>query len=518
MFKKFTLKKGKTLLKGLKAGGLKTSSKSIAFHFKQALTQFLRQFYGEMKNLDFTKPPEEKNSAILKGLHKAISKRRFSIIIVESDGNDLWRGKALDSARLQTAPDLEILTVTREELFKVSPSGDYILQMNEDVCLRFDLLYRYEQLIRTGKDIKALHAGKVDLDARGCIKPGTLNAGVKKFQLPYEFSVSPSYGLLVAKEFWEPDITLEKLDLKGVFPTYVPLPLVGCFNGQMPLVSLDEKIGYFKAKGLDWEFSPGLLPNNLRALPPLEEEPEIQVIIPYKEHKELTLKAAASALQSRGVKVHVTAVDNGSQDKSIKEALEALGVSVLLVEEPFNYSRLNNLAAAKHSCRFIFFLNNDAEIEPDAFLEMARWASLPDIGMVGCRLHYPNGLIQHAGVHVLSKNPFGSVVWGHADEKMPFDECTWAKTLHAPDAVTAAAAMVERKKFDEVGGFDEVLYPIAFSDTDLCRRLLNKGYKSFYTPYAVGLHHESLSREAGFMEDFDHSSFLESFSELERLS
>ena len=67
---------------------------------------------------------------------------------------------------------------------------------------------------------------------------------------------------------------------------------------------------------------------------------------------------------------------------------------------------------------------------------------------------------------------------------------------------------VPKGRFLSVGGFDELLYPIAYSDTHLAHKLAMRGLKSLYTPYAAGLHHESLSRQAGLLEDFDRSIFL----------
>ena len=50
-----------------------------------------------------------------------------------------------------------------------------------------------------------------------------------------------------------------------------------------------------------------------------------------------------------------------------------------------------------------------------------------------------------------------------------------------------------------VGGFDEVNFEVAFNDVDLCMRLNQKGWQSFYEPRATLIHHESISR--GFDRD-----------------
>jgi GT2 family glycosyltransferase len=59
-------------------------------------------------------------------------------------------------------------------------------------------------------------------------------------------------------------------------------------------------------------------------------------------------------------------------------------------------------------------------------------------------------------------------------------------------AVTAACLMVEKRKFQLVGGFDEELQ-IALNDVDFCLKLMKKKFRNIYTPYVELYHHESIS-------------------------
>ena len=157
-------------------------------------------------------------------------------------------------------------------------------------------------------------------------------------------------------------------------------------------------------------------------------------------------------------------------------------------------------------CDAVLFLNNDVELEPGALQEMARWLDQPQIGMVGCRLHFPDGRLQDGGVR-LDGSTKKEMRWEHIEKLRRFDELDEAKTLGFFDAVTAACALMKRQTFLDIGGFDEILYPIGYSDTNLAMKLAAKGLKCFYTPYAVGIHHESVSRKAS-IEDFENSWWL----------
>ncbi len=63
-------------------------------------------------------------------------------------------------------------------------------------------------------------------------------------------------------------------------------------------------------------------------------------------------------------------------------------------------------------------------------------------------------------------------------------------------AGTAACMVLERRKFEAVGGFDDAAFAVAFNDVDLCLRLGEAGYRSLWTPQARLIHLESATRGA----------------------
>jgi GT2 family glycosyltransferase len=137
-------------------------------------------------------------------------------------------------------------------------------------------------------------------------------------------------------------------------------------------------------------------------------------------------------------------------------------------------------------------LNNDVEVlHADWLTEMVSRAMQPKVAMVGARLWYPNGTIQHAGV-ILGA---GGIA-GHAHAGLRRGEPGYFARAHlAQDvsAVTTACAVVKREVYLQVGGFDENL-AVTFNDVDLCLRLREAGYRIVWTPYAELVHHESASR------------------------
>jgi GT2 family glycosyltransferase len=196
----------------------------------------------------------------------------------------------------------------------------------------------------------------------------------------------------------------------------------------------------------------------------------------------------------------------------IAAALSELGAEVLRADYPFNYSRINN-DAIQRSVRgrefpLVLFLNNDVILDPGAIAELAFWARQPGIGAVGARLRYPSGQLQHGGIEISEIDSGERIAWAHTDHGQEPEALAFAKIPRVVEAVTAACALVSRAAFESVGGFDEDLYPVAYSDTDLCRRLRRAGLYSFYTPFATGEHHESLTRGVNPYEDLESSRWL----------
>jgi GT2 family glycosyltransferase len=408
--------------------------------------------------------------------------------------------------------------------------GNFLFLMSPEDWIRPDLLYRCEQVLRLVRslDRTVVYCDEYTIDGRGNTLYFKEHFKKGRLPFPYYFSDDLGRGLLVPRTLWEKAGGLRetcpagwemyewalRLDLLEAQFMHLPLFLYARREGQqtlgpLPLIELRE---YLQEKGLDWEVVEGADPQVLRAVPRVSKPLNVHVVIPYKDQKKLTMATVASLKRQAGVHLCITAVDNNSADLSIAHELMSQGIEVIRVEEPFNYSRLNNIAVDKtttgQNCEYILLLNNDVELEPGALLEMCRWMEQPRIGMVGCRLNYPNQTLQHGGVALKRRGPHQLMVWEHEEKSLAWNALRLAKQLRVVDAVTAACAMIKRKTFLEIGGFDEVWYPIAFSDTNLCQRLARKGLWCFYTPYACGIHHESLSRHRENIEDFESSRWL----------
>ena len=258
---------------------------------------------------------------------------------------------------------------------------------------------------------------------------------------------------------------------------------------------------YFKSVDAAITVEDGLLVNTYKVNYPSTNEALVSIIIPTRDMLELLQKCVQSILENTAYSAYeILIVDNDSQHAQTTAYLNALehshcNVRVLHYPFAFNFSAINNFAASHAKGEYLAFLNNDVEVISSNWLsEMLSHAQRSGVGAVGAKLYYDNGAIQHGGVLL----GVGGVA-GHAHkyfEKNADGYFSRLKVVQNYSAVTAACMVVKKERFMEVNGFNEEHLAIAFNDVDLCLKLLSRGYRNVWTPYAELFHHESISRGA----------------------
>lgn len=116
------------------------------------------------------------------------------------------------------------------------------------------------------------------------------------------------------------------------------------------------------------------------------------------------------------------------------------------------------------------------------------------IGIIGCKLLYPNGNIQHAGiVRMRLLNRFRHIY-------------KWRNYDHPPTnipkrymAVTGACLYINRDLINKIGYLDE-RYILSYEDIDYCINTRANGYEVWYIPYVQMIHYESVTRTDPYSE------------------
>jgi GT2 family glycosyltransferase/glycosyltransferase involved in cell wall biosynthesis len=222
----------------------------------------------------------------------------------------------------------------------------------------------------------------------------------------------------------------------------------------------------------------------------------VGIVIPTRDQVDLLKECIDSILTKTDypdTAYEIVIVDNGSSEEETTSYLTKLSternVTIVPAPGPFNFAKICNAGAAAINSDIVIFLNNDMSvIRGDWIWQLVSLASLPDVAVVGAKLLYPDGTIQHGGV-VLGIQGVGAhrlVGIGRAAAEA-------LDVTREMSAVTGACIAVRRKLFEELGGFDPAL-KVAFNDVKLCIDARQAGYRNLYVSDALLFHHESKSR------------------------
>lgn len=231
----------------------------------------------------------------------------------------------------------------------------------------------------------------------------------------------------------------------------------------------------------------------------LTTEGKVSILIPNKDKADM-LKKCIEAIESRNTyeNYEILILENNSTEQATFDYYKTLEanpkVRILKYEGEFNYSKINNFGATQADGEFLLLLNNDVEIKNADFIkELLMYAQREDVGAAGAKLLYPNDTIQHAGI-VLglgAHRTAGHIHYGEENAHIGYmGRLCYAQNV---SAVTGAALMVKRRDYLAVNGLDED-FAVALNDVDFCLKLRERGLLNVFTPFAEGIHYESVSR------------------------
>ena len=227
---------------------------------------------------------------------------------------------------------------------------------------------------------------------------------------------------------------------------------------------------------------------------PVPLRPAASIVIPLWNKAEYTRACLRRLAAGTPAGLYeVVLVDNGSTDAT-GELLAGLSgdVRILRNDRNLGFARACNQGAAVATGRYLVFLNNDTEPHPgwlEPLVEILDGE--PDVGVVGSKLLFPNGLVQHAGVWLVADEEGREIHGSHRLSGAVADDPV-AEERSDVQVVTGACLAIRREVFESLGGFDEG-YWNGNEDVDLCLKVREAGYRVVYEPRSTLTHHESVS-------------------------
>jgi GT2 family glycosyltransferase len=238
-----------------------------------------------------------------------------------------------------------------------------------------------------------------------------------------------------------------------------------------------------------------------------EIEIVISVIIATYKAREVLADCLQSIYQNPPSEPYeIIVVDDASKDGT-SEMVRARFPEVRLLCNDINlsYSRSNNRAFDQARGRYLYLLNNDTIVLPNALDKMISFLRAhPEAGAVGSKLLNEDGTLQWS---VKSPPSVGAAFFGARSaitRMMPENPYSRRYLLHlgqdmrepfvVAGYISGASKMMPRRVVDEVGYLDvQMFYHV---DADYCKRIEDAGYKCYYLPTAEVVH---LNHKGGSM-------------------
>jgi GT2 family glycosyltransferase len=214
--------------------------------------------------------------------------------------------------------------------------------------------------------------------------------------------------------------------------------------------------------------------------------------------------------QIKDIKFEIIVVDNASYDGS-DELIQNDFTDVKFIQsnENIGFAKANNLAYKYSSGRNLLFLNPDTEIIGPAINTMIAYLEkMPDAGAIGCKLlnsdmtldtscvqPFPTILNQALDIEYL-KVRFPKVKLWKSNPLLSID----GNPLEV-EVIIGACIMIKRSLFENIGLFSTDYFMFA-EDLDLCYKIHQAGYKTYYVSEAKIIHHAGGSTKNKQKNDF----------------
>ncbi|CAO3460172.1 Glycosyl transferase, family 2 [Azospirillum argentinense] len=251
----------------------------------------------------------------------------------------------------------------------------------------------------------------------------------------------------------------------------------------------------------------------------VEGEPKVSIVIPSAARMsevrgkpvDLVVNCVRSIVETSSYhNLELIVVHNGDLRPETAAALDAYGVVYVHYADPaFNIAAKMNLGARAATGDYVLFLNDDTEVINSDWLEaMLSLAQRPGVGVVGAKLYFEDGTLQHVGVTFCAGLP-DHIRRGFSGDDPGYFFSTAGQRNYM--AVTGACMLLRRALFEEVGGFEESL-AVNYNDIDLCLKVWERGLRIVYTAQAELFHFESRNRERS-VAAHEQAIFLERWGE-----
>ena len=169
---------------------------------------------------------------------------------------------------------------------------------------------------------------------------------------------------------------------------------------------------------------------------------------------------------------------------------------LVISSENLGFSGANNLGVAHARAEKILLLNSDILPSSPGWTKslLRSFDRIDNVGILGAVLLYEDDSVQHMGMEFRRDSSFPGLWLNHHPCKgMPW-ELVKSRGVSKVQLTTGACMLIEKSLYEEVSGFDPMYVLGDFEDSDLCLKVIEKGFDIYIDNEVVLYHLERLSQ------------------------
>ena len=226
----------------------------------------------------------------------------------------------------------------------------------------------------------------------------------------------------------------------------------------------------------------------------------LSVVIPNYNGASLLprfMPSVLRAVENYAGRAEVIFVDDCSTDDSVAVAQKFSSLNLVTRPQNGGFSAACNTGLSQAKGEIVLFLNTDVELAEDFFATFNEYFDNPDTYAVTV-----------PGFHWQTREPLDGIKVGQwrrgnlrVAKNVFLDDGAGATLWWPSFTVQGAYFFADTEKTRALGGFDELLSPYIFEETDLCYRARMRGWQIYYDHRAVAWHDHSFTLNATAKKD-----------------
>jgi len=267
----------------------------------------------------------------------------------------------------------------------------------------------------------------------------------------------------------------------------------------LPLALISPFLLFLVAAGLAFSDLVTKLLSRRVPAPTKPDTSAASIVIPNWNGRDLLERYLPSVVAAAGrvTGSEVIVVDNGSTDGSAEFIREQFPqVRLLALPENLGFGGGSNAGFREARRDVVVLLNSDMRVEPDFLAPLLTGFTDELVFSVSCQIFFsdPNRIREETGLTESWWAQGGLRVRHRADPQI--------QGLYPCSYGGGGSCAYDRRKFLELGGFDELLGPFYLEDTDVGYLAWKRGWKTLYQPASVVYHEHRGTIGKRFSNDY----------------